>query len=570
MSHPRRHRSILGSQSPRSGDGTGTGQSNQSEPLEGSEGSPSTSTGRVRNQLYAMQESLVIPKGMTLRDKLSFCSGHTLGQNLLERLDQGSVLGGPNCSLFWSGYTKAMSDALCALTQTDLQGSGSHSLNGCVTKVDANSWFSMKLRCLQNKNSFKISCPSSTYSVLGFTDSGNTSPKSSRSYKTRPRNLTQKETPNSIQKIRVYPSKELHRVWKRWLAGYRWIYNWTVNQLNVDSTQKAFNLQALARTADKPDWVSELPGHQLQEAVSDAVDAYWQAIRNGGQCKYKSVRAYSQVVKFKVGNFKQGKWYPKTTKGLELHTKQPWPKECAYGTQLIYQKGKWYGCFPEVKVVRPVSTDKVIALDPGNRTFLTGFDGETILEIGKNDIGRINRLCSHLDQLISKIAKSPIKRQRYKMRKAAHRIRERIQSLVKDLHNKAAHFLTENYKLIFLPTFETSQMVLRFRRRIRSKTARNMLTLSHYKFAQHLTQMGNKKGNLVVRCNESYTSKTCPECGHIHNNLGGSKVFHCPNCGYKAPRDFNGARNIMLRALLATAFTVNGDEILILGLDSDI
>lgn len=570
MSLQRRHQNTLGSLSPPLEGGIGMGQSNPLELQGDSVDLQSTNTNRVRNQLFAMQGSLVIPNGMTLKDKLSFCLEQTLEQNLFERLDRGSVLEGPNCSLFWSEYTKVMSDALCALTQIDSLGLGSHLLNGSVTKLDANSWFSMKLKSLQSRNSFKISCPSSTSLVLGFTDSGNINPKSRRSYKTRPRNATQKQTPNSIQKIRVYPSKELHRVWKKWLAGYRWIYNWTINQLGLDNSQKAFSLQTIARSVDKPDWVNELPGHQLQEAVSDAVDSYWQAIKNNGQAKYKSARAFSQVIKFKVGNFKQGKWYPRLTKGLDLDSKQPWPSECQYGTQLVYQKGKWYGCFPEVKLEEPTTTSKVIALDPGNRTFLTGFDGETILEIGKNDIGRINRLCSHLDQLMSKIVKSSVKRQRYKMRKASARMREKIQNLVKDLHNKAAHFLTENYKLIFLPTFETSQMVMKSSRKIRSKTARNMLTLSHYKFAQHLSQMAERKGNLVVRCNESYTSKTCPECGHIHNRLGGNKIFHCPNCGYVALRDENGARNIMLRALLATAFTVNGNEILILGLDSDI
>ncbi|WP_242055520.1 transposase [Scytonema hofmannii] len=25
--------------------------------------------------------------------------------------------------------------------------------------------------------------------------------------------------------------------------------------------------------------------------------------------------------------------------------------------------------------------------------------------------------------------------------------------------------------------------------------------------------------------NESYTSKTCPSCGHIHHKLGGNKKF---------------------------------------------
>lgn len=86
-------------------------------------------------------------------------------------------------------------------------------------------------------------------------------------------------------------------------------------------------------------------------------------------------------------------------------------------------------------------------------------------------------------------------------------------------------------------------------RKINRKSVRNMLSWSHGKFASHLEQIAAGKGVLVVRCNESYPSKTCTNCGHIHNNLGGSKIYKCPQCGHSIARDINGARNIMLRAL---------------------
>jgi putative transposase len=47
--------------------------------------------------------------------------------------------------------------------------------------------------------------------------------------------------------------------------------------------------------------------------------------------------------------------------------------------------------------------------------------------------------------------------------------------------------------------------------------------------------------------NESFTSKTCGKCGKLHNALGGSAMFVCPGCNFTIPRDFNGARNILLR-----------------------
>ena len=421
----------------------------------------------------------------------------------------------------------------------------------------------MNVSSLQNKNSLKIYCPSSTVSLLGYTDCENTKTKSKKRYKAKSRNQTKKLTPNSVLKIRIYPCKELHKIWKQWLAAYRKVYNWTIAYLKKNGFESSYTLQKLARGWDRPDWVKELPGHQLQEAVADAVDAYTQAFKQGGFAKFKSCRNYSQAIKFKAGNYKNGTWYKQKTKKLSFIASQKIPFNCEYGTQLVYQKGKWYGCFPQVKDVKPTDKQRVIALDPGVRTFLTCYDGETILEVGKKDIGQIARLCSHLDNLMGRISLSKSKRQRYKQRKAATRMREKIQNLIKDLHNKVASFLVNNYKVIFLPTFETSSMVVKSKRKLNKKTARNMLTWSHYKFSQHLTQMADRNNCLVVRCNESYTSKTCPECGQIHEKLGGSKVFNCPNCEYKAGRDENGARNIMIRALQASAFTINGEAILL-------
>ncbi|MGD1702081.1 zinc ribbon domain-containing protein [Dapis sp. BLCC M229] len=40
------------------------------------------------------------------------------------------------------------------------------------------------------------------------------------------------------------------------------------------------------------------------------------------------------------------------------------------------------------------------------------------------------------------------------------------------------------------------------------------------------------------------------------------RLFKCPKCQTVISRDINGARNIMIRGLQATAFTVKGNAIL--------
>jgi len=48
--------------------------------------------------------------------------------------------------------------------------------------------------------------------------------------------------------------------------------------------------------------------------------------------------------------------------------------------------------------------------------------------------------------------------------------------------------------------------------------------------------------------NESYTSKTCTECGEL-NDVQGSEEYHCNVCGLDVDRDVNGSRNILIKNL---------------------
>jgi putative transposase len=217
---------------------------------------------------------------------------------------------------------------------------------------------------------------------------------------------------------------------------------------------------------------------------------------------------------------------------------------------------KWLICYAiEAQGMKPINSDLAIALDPGVRTFLTGFDGSDFTEIGKSDIGRIGcisilqgrsmtadnllvitrdllrscfaptnifakmrcarriyRLARHLDKLMSRIGVNKgrqFKRLRYCLRKSAAKIRIEIKNLVNELHKKAAKYIAAKYKLIFLPTFETQQMVKKGSRKLATKTARAMVTLSHYRFKQMLKHQAAKHGGIVVDVTEEYTSKNC-------------------------------------------------------------
>lgn len=492
-------------------------------------------------QLSLMPVFQVAAKKQILIDKLQLLSGSTQDVKSSQTSLADSTSEEKDYLPFWSEFVQALSDTLWLPTKTDLPVSGLISSNGSVNKITANSWFSTKTTYLQNAKWWKTFSLSYTSSLVDCTDYENTSQQS--------------------RKIRIYPQPELNKMWKQWDAAARYCYNQAIAQQRSEHKRIGkFKLRDLVLKGDLPQWVKDTPFSIRANAVFDAHAAYGVS----KDAKFRSCRDLRRAIKFDSENYKDGMWLSSYTKGLTFKISEPerFLHNCDSATRLVRQKDRWYAVFPETVVISPSTTNKVIALDPGIRTFLTGYDVDKIIEIAPKDIGRITRLCQHLDDLISRAAKSS-KISRRRMRLAAERMRAKIRNLVDELHKKVACYLTENYKLIFLPTFETSQMVAKAKRKINSKSARAMLSWSHYRFKRGLKHQANKRGCTVVDCSEAYTSKTCTNCGHVHKKLGGAKAFKCPSCGHEIDRDHNGARNIMLRALRDTALAVSDDGIAI-------
>ena len=183
-----------------------------------------------------------------------------------------------------------------------------------------------------------------------------------------------------------------------------------------------------------PDWVSEQPYNPRQMAVFQAFEAHKAAKKKKGTAKFRSRFDTSQTIRFQTSNWKFGTFYPTATKGLTFKTSEPIIEVMQHEPTLSLINRQWLICYAiDAPKIEPIESESVVALDPGIRTFLTGFDGSDFIEIGKNDIGRIYRLARHLDTLMSRIGVSKgkqFKRLRYCLRKSAAKIRIKIKNLV--------------------------------------------------------------------------------------------------------------------------------------------
>jgi putative transposase len=548
MSHPRKQLKLLELTKERCVDGQKMAKSSSSKRRRVKEDtiSKATQLSLFQTELMSSMPELVPErKNQISNDKLLPLRTDTLKQKLSPKSVEDSTLSVRKCLPYWDESCRELSSVLSSHIKIDSQDSALTCFDGSVNKTGVNSWFSMKQHLVQSKKWLRISSPSSIVSRPDCTDL--------ESIKLR------------CEKIRIYPSQELNKEWRKWLSACRFCFNqalaWLKDNGKLISKRK---LRNLIMQSDLPQWIKETPCHIRQNAIFDAHQAY----KASKKAKFRSCREYSQTIKFNNSNFSQGRWYPNLTKGFSFKVSEPIPKRCDNATGLTWCKGKWFATFPQERKLQKNQNDGIIALDPGVRCFQTGFDGHRFLEFGLGDIGRITRLCQHLDDLMSRISQHT-GRKRQKMRKAAQRMRNKIRNLVDEAHRQIAHYLTHNYKIVFLPTFETSQMVAKSKRKIRSKTVRSMLSWAHYRFSQILAHQSELTGVRLIEGSEAFTSKTCTKCGEIHATLSGSKVFKCQSCGHKLPRDWNGALGYMLRALRDTSFTVSNDGVAIAALSSN-
>ena len=316
----------------------------------------------------------------------------------------------------------------------------------------------------------------------------------------------------------VYPAAHRRCAITTWLTASRWTYNLTVEilQSGIPAVWKHIASMVMPEVkALHPEWDS-VPYQVKRTAVRDACRAMSNVKTFNMELKDTRHTA-TEPTKIRPTRLPQ----PEEPQAVMLHTRRRRDgarrlshhartaadgrshpgghKEC----RLVQERGLYWLIvpYPAQCDIETPSGDGVVALDPGVRTFLTYFSETECGKLGHHAFGRIQRLCHWLDDLISRTAKEPNRRKRRQMRSAQARMRQRITNLVDELHWQLARWLTSNYRIILLPTFET-HMTQRAGRKIRSKTARMMLT-----FRLGSNRCGLAARRLVLDVNEAYTAR---------------------------------------------------------------
>ena len=304
-------------------------------------------------------------------------------------------------------------------------------------------------------------------------------------------------------------------------------------------------------------WELNTPKDIRNSGIRDMCSAFKSAITNlkkGNISRFKMgfrTRKKSSsfsIAKTAIKKVKGGiKLYPKfLTEPIRVSKDKAFKKvEFDKDCRLSYERNRWFLIVPFNKKGTRItpSTSDTCSLDPGVRSFQTGYSQSQVFDF-KPNTDFLKKLHCKLDLFQSLRAKKKISG--YKYRRRYNKLYTRLTNLVDDFHYKVIRYLTSTYEYILLPSFESQELS----KKCNSTTSRRLLQLKHYQFKERLKDACKLKSNCNVEIvTEEYTTKTCTNCGSINHNVGSAEIYTCSPCGLRIGRDINGARNILLKTI---------------------
>ena len=504
----------------------------------------------------------------------------------LPTLGQVSTGNGRGLRPFWNSSMPVIARRLWLPIETDCVALDTNLWNGWHRSMTAGSWCTPKV-WTYNKTpletlSWQRTCWQSLHSSLPDT-----------MVLEQPRtNAVAKK----VRKIALQLTTQQKLLLNKWFNVTRFVYNSALAAIKAHRV--GYNLQHLrdmfvktgCRFLQLYPWVKDqVPFDVRDEAIRDLIKSFKsnkaKLEKNGKghfdlQFQLKKAKYGSMSFLKKHWKLKKGTYCHKIMKDVlgsesaaRIRTREPMPSMNHDG-RLIKENGRYY-----IVVIQSVpqyansdavyesgsenqgasqSKRRLVSIDPGVRTFLTCYDPNgAVVEVGKDGIERLQMIRNLQDNLRSKLDQVSHK-QRYKLKRWIDRLYVKTKNLVDSIHYTTSKWLSHTYDYILLPRMDVRRMVKKEGRTLNRRSVSNLLAWSHCRFHDMLQYQCTKTKSRVVMCTEEYTSKTCGRCGVLNTRLGSSKRFQCTSsgCGYTIDRDFNGARNIMLKALGSHSITI--------------
>jgi putative transposase len=120
---------------------------------------------------------------------------------------------------------------------------------------------------------------------------------------------------------------------------------------------------------------------------------------------------------------------------------------------------------------------------------------------------------------------------------------------VENIHNNTSSFLAKSVEELILPKLDLKNMIKKEKRNLNKRVVNDIIYKSPYKLHCKIVDQCSKYNTNIIKITEEYTSKTCGFCFNrkTKEELKGERIYECKKCGITMDRDYNAARNIMLK-----------------------
>lgn len=135
----------------------------------------------------------------------------------------------------------------------------------------------------------------------------------------------------------------------------------------------------------------------------------------------------------------------------------------------------------------------------------------------------------------------------YKLNKVINKLKQKQSNQIKDFQHKTSRKIINNTRA---NTIIVGDLNVKGMGKSKNKSLNRATQNTGYltRFTEFLTYKAEFAGKKVIRIDERNTSKTCYNCGKIHNMKLNNRNMLC-ECGNNFDRDKNSSINIMLRFL---------------------
>ncbi len=193
-----------------------------------------------------------------------------------------------------------------------------------------------------------------------------------------------------------------------------------------------------------------------------------------------------------------------------------------------------------------IPTGKAIGIDVGLNHFYTDSDGETVAN--PRHLRKSEKALKRLQKRVSRKKKSSGNR-----KKAIDKLGRKhlkVSRQRKDFVIKTAPGAVKSSDFVAYEDLQVRNMVKNH------KLAKSISDAAWSQFAQWLEYFGNGYGKTVIAVPPQYTSQDCSSCGNTVLKTLSTRTHIC-DCGVTLDRDYNAARNILVKGLKQAGINLN-------------